>query len=282
MPIALMTDFGSSSPYVGIMKGVISKIAPEAQVIDLSHSIPPYRIVSGAFCLEQSYPYFPDGTIFVVVVDPGVGTPRKAILARANHHYFIAPDNGVLSLVLHEAKEVSLFHLNQSEYHLSKVSETFHGRDIFAPVAAHLHQGVDLLDLGEVIQDYEIASECFPKKSGDRLEGQIIHIDPFGNAITNIHRKDCQEHFQGQEFTLHLPHRRRPPLRQIYQYYGQTPAGEILILFGSSDFLEIAQNQGNAAQAWKLHIGQRLYLQASEAPSFSSGEINLAKVSQQG
>lgn len=260
MAIALLTDFGTSSPYVGVLKGVIHKLAPEAAVIDVTHSIHPYDVLEAAFCLNQCYSYFPDGTIFVAVVDPGVGTERKPIMARTKHYYFIAPDNGLLTRALHEQEDLSLFHLNKPHYHLSQVSHTFHGRDIFAPVAAHLAQGVDLLELGDPLQDYEKKTECFPQTLRGKLEGQIISIDPFGNAISNISQSDCERTFKGRPFILKLKGRKRDPLKRFCLHYGQAEPGEVLMLFGSSGFLEIAQNQGNAARAWKLERGQKIQL----------------------
>ena len=260
MPIVLMTDFGNAGNYVGTLKGVLAKITPDEPVLDLTHEIPPFDILQGALTLYQSYQFFPDDSIFVVVVDPGVGSPRKPILAKTDHYTFIAPDNGVLTWVLAYEKNFSLFHLDNPEYHLPVVSETFHGRDIFAPVAAHWSKGVDLLKLGSPLDDYLKLEECFPTSEGDQVLGKVISIDRFGNAITNLHRQLLESSFPQRKFTLRFKGKRRKPLEKLSLHYAEGKVGEIMMLYGSSNFLEISVNQGSAAEKLKINRGQEVIL----------------------
>lgn len=260
MPIVLMTDFGNSGNYVGTIKGVLAKIAPDTPVLDLTHDIPPFDILEGALTLYQSYQFFPENSIFVVVVDPGVGSPRKPILAKTNHYTFIAPDNGLLTWVLAYEQEAVLFHLDNPKYHLPLVSGTFHGRDIFAPVAAHRSNGVDILKLGSPLDDYRKLKECFPVTQGKQISGKVIVIDRFGNAVTNIHRQWVQSTFPKGKFSLSLKGKRRKPLKKLSHHYGEGKIGEIMMLFGSSNFLEISVNQGSAAEKLKINRGQEVIL----------------------
>jgi len=189
MLITLTTDFGSDDSYVGIMKGVIYGINPQATVVDLTHGIPPQDIVAGALTLRHSIPYFPAGTIHVAVVDPGVGTARKPILAFAGGHFFVGPDNGIFSYVLEKETDHRIFHVTAQKYFCQPISNTFHGRDVFAPVAAHLSNGLLPETFGEEIFDTVRLPPLAPTapKPGE-IKGRILHIDRFGNCVTNIDR----------------------------------------------------------------------------------------------
>lgn len=271
-PIVLLSDFGHQDSYVGMLKGVIAKIAPEASVIDLTHGLPPYQILSAAFELFRAHEYFPQGSIFVCVVDPGVGSARKPLLANTKDYTFIAPDNGLLTMVLRDVTELSLLELNQEKYQLQNPSHTFHGRDIFAPAAAHLSNGVDLLALGKPVFDYKKLPECFPvlhkTKKGLSATGCILNIDHYGNAITNFSKawieKKILKHISSQSkfmnLQLEFPATQRSSLSQWTSHYQAISDKKAHLLFGSSGFLEIACREASAAEKLKLKNGQKVQL----------------------
>jgi S-adenosylmethionine hydrolase len=184
--IALITDFGIEDSYVGIMKGVMRKICPTADFIDISHSITRQNAREAALTLMNAYRYFPAGTIFLVVVDPGVGSERRPVAVSGDEYFFVAPDNGVLSYTLAELELLQAVSLSKEEYHLELVSQTFHGRDIFSPAAAHLAAGIALSELGEAIEDLQRLPAPELRLLKDRLLGEVTHIDHFGNVVTSI------------------------------------------------------------------------------------------------
>ena len=192
MLITLTTDFGSADPFVGIMKGVIAGIHADAQVVDISHGVPPQDLVAGALILRHSVPYFPCGTIHVVVVDPGVGSERRPLLIQCDGNYFVGPDNGVLSLALEGRNPTRIIHLSNPVYHLQPTSTTFHGRDIFAPAAAYLSRGLAADLLGEAVPDFVRLEWPQPIRAGDKISGKIIYVDGFGNLFTNIREGELQ------------------------------------------------------------------------------------------
>ncbi|OAG28417.1 SAM hydrolase/SAM-dependent halogenase family protein [Thermodesulfatator autotrophicus] len=241
MPIVLLTDFGLKDHYVGVMKGVIKSITPEVDIIDLTHEVPPQEVKAGAFLLGVSYHYFPCKSIFVAVVDPEVGTGRKGILVSAGDYFFVGPDNGIFSFVLEKEEIFSAWELKNKAYFRSEISSTFHGRDIFAPVAAHLARGVPPKELGPPLKN--ITRLPWPKiiKEEDRLKGAVIYADRFGNLITNIHEKNLTGRkikkviYQG----LEIP---------FLKTYALAPPKSLLALIGSEGYLEIAVSQGSAAE----------------------------------
>jgi hypothetical protein len=265
--ITLTTDFGSSDAYVAAMKGVILSINPQVTIIDLCHSIPPQNIFAAAFMLHTSCPYFPAGTIHLVVVDPGVGSQRRAVLLITPSAFFVAPDNGVLSYIIEQdspgAAEFSLqirkrelgpgmraIVLSNPRFWRHPVSFTFHGRDIFAPVAAHLSRGVPPDEFGEETS-YLLA---FPlprsqRGGGGELTGHIIHIDHFGNLITDIRRIEIP----GSKPIIEVAGRRIEGLSTSYQH-----GGELLAVIGSSDYLEIAAKNDSAARRLGAKVGDRV------------------------
>jgi len=255
MPIVLLTDFGLKDPYVGLLKGVIAGIAPQTPVIDLTHEIPSFQISQAAFTLFQSYRYFPKGSIFLAVVDPGVGTSRAALLIKTKDYFFLAPDNGLLSLVLEQEKAEIIVRLENKEYFLDKVSKTFHGRDIFAPVAAHLSRGVSPAKLGPVISHYQKLDLFFPTIQKKKICGKIVSVDSFGNAITNLSRNFIEKNFPNFQFQVRI---KKKKIAKLYSHYAEAKKGEVFLLFGSSDFLEIAAHQGSAAKKLQLKIGDSL------------------------
>jgi S-adenosyl-L-methionine hydrolase (adenosine-forming) len=244
--ITLTTDFGLSDHFVGVMKGVISRIAPAAEVIDLSHGVEPYNIADGAFTIAQAYRYFPNRTIHVVVVDPGVGSARRPLLAEAAGQHFIAPDNGVLAMVLDAEPKSRVRHITAEKYFLHPVSRTFHGRDVFSPVAAHLASGIPPAKFGKTVEDYLRASFDKPAKTGPRTwTGMILKADRFGNLATNFH-VDRFSAIRTHAFSLQLGSR---SIARLALTFSECAPGELFAIVGSSGYVEIAAAEGSAAQA---------------------------------
>lgn len=242
--ITLTTDFGAVDHFVGAMKGVILSIAPKAAVIDISHEVQPFEILDGAYTIAQAYRYFPEGTVHVVVVDPGVGTSRRAILAEAAGQFFIAPDNGVLSMVYdqeaHKVREVS-----NRKFFLPDISRTFHGRDIFAPSAAHLAAGALPARFGKILNDYTQLGLLKPQQMARRIwSGVILKTDRFGNLITNLHESRFPE-IRTRPFELSVGLRR---IMGLTETFGSCEPGELAAIVGSSGYLEVIVNQGSAAK----------------------------------
>jgi S-adenosylmethionine hydrolase len=256
--ITLTTDFGTSDTYVGIMKGVILSINPKAQIVDLTHAIPPQDIYEAAFSIYAARSYFPKGTIHIIVVDPGVGSDRQAIVSHIDNAFFVCPDNGVLSYLLHSAENtgahpIASVAIQNAAYYLPEVSNTFHGRDIFAPVAAHLSLGVPFDDIGPRVKT--LVRLPIPKidTSGDTLIGQIIKIDRFGNLITNI-SKGTFEAFLNDDVNYEI-RAGNVSLNRLNSAYADTEIGEPLAIMGSLALLEIAVNGGNAEKQLGLRRG---------------------------
>jgi S-adenosylmethionine hydrolase len=247
--ITLTTDFGMTDHFVGTMKGVILAINPMATVVDISHEVKPYEITEAAFVIAQAYRYFPRKTIHVVVVDPGVGTSRRPILAEAGGQYFIGPDNGVFSMVLAEEKH-RVRVITAERYFHQPVSRTFHGRDIFAPVAGHLGKGVAAARFGKPIQDYLRANFDKPVRTGKRVwTGAILKVDNFGNLITNFHVREFPD-LATRPFELNAG---LVKLHRLALNYSESEPGELAVIVGSSGYLEVAANQASAAK--KLGCG---------------------------
>ena len=259
MPIVLMTDFGTAEAYAGILKGVILRLAPATTVLDLTHQIPPYDILQGAFTLNGAYRFFPDGSIFVAVVDPGVGSTRKPIAAVIENFIFIAPDNGLLTFVLHQKKS-QIFCLDRPQYHLPEVSGTFHARDIFTPVAAHLSRGVPIEEMGSPLKNYLSLPQCFPTLKKGGMIGRIISVDQFGNCFTNVDRPLLQAHLNKDHANLKILGRKKI-LDHWVHHYSEGPKKSPLLLWSSSGYLEIAFREGNAAKALKIKPGQEIWLE---------------------
>jgi S-adenosylmethionine hydrolase len=242
--ITLTTDFGSTDHFAGTMKGVILKIHAAAQIVDITHDVQPFKISDGAFTIAQAYRYFPKRTIHVVVVDPGVGSTRRPILAEMGGQFFIAPDNGVLSIIFaHEEPKVR--HITNDRYFLHPVSRTFHGRDIFAPVAAHLASGVAPANFGKLIADYLQLTFHRPTQTGKNAwTGSVLKVDRFGNLITNLHLDDFPN-LLVRPFRLLAG---RQPITRLALIFTESSSGELFVIVGSSGYLEVATNQGSASQ----------------------------------
>ncbi len=258
--ITLTTDFGLKDAFVGIMKGVILKINPEAEIVDLTHEIGPQDVKQAAFILCNAYHYFPHQTIHIVVVDPGVGSKRRPILAKNKDYFFIAPDNGVLGLI-YQKKKTSVYHITNTKYFLPNVSQTFQGRDIFAPVAAYLSLDIPPEQMGIEITDYERGKWPFPKIKDHVLLGEIIYIDHFGNLITNIHKDVFKKFVKDSKFLITI---KDIDLKDISPYYLAVPYGEILAIWGSSEYLEICQSMGSAKMALNVKVGETIRIKLSE------------------
>lgn len=249
-PITLTTDFGLTDWFVGTMKGVIASIAPEIRVIDITHGIEPGDIVGGAFALAAATKFFPEGTIHVAVVDPGVGSARLAVAAQCSGQIFVAPDNGLLSLVVPEgAGDVRIHRIENERLFLHPVSRTFHGRDVFAPVAAHLSRGLPLSEVGSPTSTIVRLALPGKRETTDGFLGEVVYVDRFGNAITSISEtsRACR--------VVELADGTRMPVAGCY---ADVPVGAPVAIFGSSGRLEIAINGGDAARTLGLRRGTRI------------------------
>jgi S-adenosyl-L-methionine hydrolase (adenosine-forming) len=269
--ITLLTDFGDHDGYVGAMKGVMLTIAPNAQLVDISHQVSPQNVRQAAQILARAYSYFPPYTVHLVVVDPGVGSDRQPIALKTGSGYFIAPDNGVLTYVQQREKSWTAIRLDREEYWLPQPSNTFHGRDIFSPAAAHLAKGIPFENLGTPLQTPVELSLPPLTVSSTSAQGKVIHIDHFGNVITNIMPLTWVD---DQRLNL-LPVNAEPiqvdrhkayatcgwhTLKGLRRSYSEVQKGEPIILVGSNGELEIAINQGNAAESLALEIGDPVTL----------------------
>ncbi|MFH1147394.1 MAG: SAM-dependent chlorinase/fluorinase [Pseudomonadota bacterium] len=255
--ITLLTDFGTQDIYAGVMKGVILSICPEARIVDITHDIPPQDIRTAAWQLCNSYRYFPEHTIHVAVVDPEVGTSRRPLLIRGGGYCFVGPDNGVFSLVCRSLKEYAAYSLNRKEFFLNEVTQTFHGRDIFAPVAAHVACGRLPEELGDPVTDNVILPMAQVLSDDLVLRGEVIYIDHFGNLITNISREEFSAFVRNQPFLIRIAD---AAIRSVYRTYAEAKPHDIVALFGSNDYLEIAENSGNAASALGVDKGTRVII----------------------
>lgn len=248
--ITLTTDFGLTDEYVGLMKGVILGRAPEARIVDLSHAIPPGDIGRAARLISGAYPYFPEGTVHVVVVDPGVGGSRRIILLEAAGQLFLAPDNGIVSCLLQADLFEGAYEVCCRDLFLAPVSDTFHGRDIMAPVAARLARGLAAAAVGPPLTAAQLTAIQLPAPQADHrlrtVTGMVIAADHFGNLLTNIHRQELQRlpGKGGAEIVVRL---RGVTIRGLQTSYDAVPAGGLLAIIGSRHYLEIAANRANAA-----------------------------------
>lgn len=251
--VSLLTDFGIQDGNVGVMKAVIWRIAPRAQISDLSHSVAPQNVRQAALLLARSAPYFPEESVHCVVVDPGVGTERRPIAARLGRQRYVAPDNGVLTLVFEEAdsagEEIEIVHLDRPQYWLPEISSVFHGRDIFAPVAGHLAAGVPLVALGSHIDDPVRLEWPRPQRTDQGWHTEILHIDHFGNVMTGLKREllggieKLLVRLGGQEVS------------GLVEAFGRRPPGTLMALYGSTGYLIVAEVNGSAKDRLGVQIG---------------------------
>lgn len=244
--VALLTDFGTRDHYAGTLKGVVLNVCPDASLVDIAHDIPAHDVMAGALELAACYRYFPHGTVFLVVIDPGVGSSRRGIAADVGDYRFVAPDNGVLSAVFRESPPKKLVELTERKYALPTVSHTFEGRDRFAPAAGYLAKGIALVWLGKTIKDFQSIELAQASVLGDEVRGEVVRIDRFGNLITNIDRPTFESCASGRSISIEAGSRDVP---RLVATYAEAPHGELCALFGSTDHLEVAINGGDAAAA---------------------------------
>ena len=250
--VALLTDFGTRDHYAGTLKGVILGICPDANLIDIGHDVAAHDVLAAALELAACYRYFPHGTIFMVVVDPGVGSSRRGIAADVGDYKFVAPDNGVLSAVFRESPPKKVVELTERKYALPTISRTFEGRDRFAPAAAHLAKGVTLVALGRSIADYQRLDLPTPVTRDGELLGEVVRVDRFGNLITNIERRTFEQFADRRPIAIELGGKEIP---SMVATYAEARPKELCALFGSTDHLEIAVNAGDAAAMLGLGRG---------------------------
>jgi S-adenosyl-L-methionine hydrolase (adenosine-forming) len=253
--ISLTTDFGLEDPYVGVMKGVILSVNPEGRIVDLSHGIPSHDVLAGALALLASCEYFPLGTVHVAVVDPGVGSQRRPILAVTEKYAFVGPDNGLFGPVFRRLKPVRFFELTEERYFHSPISRTFHGRDIFAPVAAHLSLGTPPEKFGPVIEDFVQLEWPSPRQIGKgRISGEVLRADKFGNLITNISAEDLAQN--GISLSRIVIRIGKHWVTRMCLSYAEALPGEPFAIMGSSGLLEISVKQASAAELLRAHPRQ--------------------------
>jgi S-adenosyl-L-methionine hydrolase (adenosine-forming) len=244
--ITFTTDFGLTEHYVGVMKGVIYGINPGVGMLDITNAVQPFDILDGALAISQAYTFFPKDTIHLVVVDPGVGSARRPIVVTAGQYQFVAPDNGVLSFIYEREESISVRHITSEHYFRSPVSSTFHGRDVFAPVAAYLSKGVEASKFGDPITDYVRFLVPKPKPiSTNSWKAVVLKTDRFGNLITSITPAELPQIFDGKSFKLSVG---KVEVTKLCSSYAQGGQGELFAILGSTGFLEISTNKGAASR----------------------------------
>ena len=261
--ITLITDFGIEDAYVGVMKGVALSINPAASFVDITHHISPQDIVQAAYIIKTSYPYFPEGTVHIIVVDPGVGSERAIIALEMKGQFFLAPDNGVLTLLLDEGKIDALVRVEDKRYFLNTISQTFHGRDIFAPIGAHISKGIKIKEMGPPLERQELIQLNIQKpyisKQGE-LVGTVVAVDHFGNIATNIDERCLKKLYkknQVKKLEILIGKNR---IKGLSDSYSSVKHHHPLAIIGSFGYLEIALNQGNAGRYFKVKKGDMIFI----------------------
>jgi len=269
--ITLTTDFGLNDHFVGTIKGVILSIVPEVEIVDICHSVQAFDVLDGALTIAQAYSYFPSGTVHLVVVDPGVGTARRPILVTSDRHHFVAPDNGVLSMIYAREERLHIRHITAEHYSLQPVSNTFHARDVFSPVAAWLAKGVDPEKFGDEISDFVRFNAPKPKAvDGSTLRGVVLKADRFGNLVTNITPQDAPALFAAVpvQFKIRVG---KQEITEIHSNYSEGAPGEVFGILGSMGYLEIATDRGSAAKIIGAGKGSEVILSLEGAVAAGSG-----------
>jgi len=270
--VTFTTDFGLTDHYVGTMKAVIYSINPSAHIVDICNSVQSYDILDGAITIAQAYHYFPSETLHLVVVDPGVGSSRRPLLVTGDRHIFLAPDNGVLSFVYEREERISVRHITSEHYFLQPVSQTFHGRDVFAAIAGWMSKGVETEKFGDEITDYVRFAAPKPKPMGDHaFKGIVLKVDKFGNLITNIREQDAPQLFQTETPAFRLVVG-KAEITKLKTAYAQGTPGEVFAIVGSMGYLEVATNRGMAARVCGADKGSEVGLTLGDAqPAVSAG-----------
>ena len=256
--ITLLTDFGVHDAYVGAMKGVILDICPDAVIIDVSHQVHPFDVRQGAFLLHQAAPYFPTGTIHTAVIDPGVGTDRRRIIIKGRRGFFVGPDNGVLSLAVQKEGFVKGVEIRETKFMRPNPSPTFDGRDVFAPAAAHLACGVELEAFGPVISCMVTPPFARATRRKEKLVGEVLHVDRFGNVITNIPGSLLSSFKAEAGEVFHVKVDGQEARMTVSRTYGNVPVGTPVMVVGSSDFVEVSVNRGRACDLLQADAGSRI------------------------
>ena len=268
--VTLTTDFGTNDHFVGAVKGVILDIVPEAAIVDISHAVQAFDVLDGALTISQAYSYFPTGTVHMVVVDPGVGTARRPILASSDGYHFVAPDNGVLSMVYAREERIHVRHITSDHYFRQPVSNTFHARDVFAPVAGYLAKIVDSHKFGDEIEDYVRFAAPKPKPAGDnKIRGVVLKVDRFGNLITNVTPEDAPALFApNAAFKIAVGNKEISDIRTAY---AEGAPGEVFAVLGSMGYLEIVANRAAAAQLTGAGKGSEVSILLGESAAAGKG-----------
>ena len=270
--VTLTTDFGLNDHFVGTIKGVILDIVPGVEIVDICHSVQAFDVLDGALTIAQAYSYFPNGTVHLVVVDPGVGTARRPIIVTSERHHFVAPDNGVLSLVYGREERLHVRHVTAEHYYLQPVSNTFHGRDIFAPITAYLAKGVDAEKFGEEISNFVRFNAPKPKSvDGSTIRAVVLKVDRFGNLVTNVTPQDVPALFQPEPPPFKILIGKRE-ITELHTNYARGVPGSIFGILGSMGYLEIAANRGSAAQLLGTGKGTEVSLVIESAAAASNGK----------
>jgi S-adenosylmethionine hydrolase len=256
--ITLLSDFGLRDPYVAEMKAVILSLCPKARIVDITHQVDKFNIRMGAFALASAASYFPEGTVHVAVVDPGVGSERRPIIVETKRDCFVGPDNGVLMLAALKQNLKHVYVIEERGYMLPKVSRTFHGRDVFAPVAAYLALGVEASRFGKETDKYVMPRFAKPQLKKGAVFGEVLHVDDFGNIITNIPTSIMDKLCVREGGSLRVKAGRKTVSLRFCSAYGEVAKGKPLAIAGSHDFLEISMNQGNAARSFRVKNGSSL------------------------
>ncbi len=253
--ITFTTDFGNRDPYVGMMKGIVLTVNPEALLIDITNEIPAHDIIYASFMLSNVYGYFPPGTIHIAIVDPGVGAGRKNIAALTENYLFIGPDNGIFSVVFTKEKVLEIREITNSPFVTERVSSTFHGRDVLAPCAGHLSAGKEFSDVGPIVENIKYLKYPKLKINKNMMIGEVVSIDSFGNMITNISEQGFRSFVGKREFEIYFASER---FNKIEKTYGNVPVGKLIAIFGSSGYLEISMNGGNASSYFMTTVGSTI------------------------
>jgi len=259
--ITLTTDYGTNDHLVGTLKGVILKINPDVTIVDITHNVVPYDLLDAALSLGSAYRYFPSKTVHLVVVDPGVGTQRRPLLVSGDQHFFVGPDNGVLSMIYEREQRLAVRHVTAEHYFLQPLSTTFHGRDVFAPVAAWLTKAWQSQSFGEEIQDYVRFSLPKPKSSAGILKGVVLRVDAFGNLMTNLTLADLPEAMlKNGSLKMQVG---KKDVQHFLETFAKGEAGQPIAVLGSSGFIEIAVNKGNAARVLGVTRGAEVTVETA-------------------
>lgn len=253
--ISLITDFGLKDNFVGVTKAVILKINPTAQIVDVCHEVKPQDIPQAAFLLKNSFRYFPSGTVHLVVVDPGVGSKRKKIIAQTKNYFFVGPDNGILSLALKDERPVKVIEITNKKYFLKPVSDTFHGRDVFAPVSAYVSKGEDIRKFGRTIKSFKVLELPAVKVTKHELTGEIIYIDRFGNLVSNIDRDTLENFIKNKKFRILIKNK---TIDNLSHSYSEGTHQRPIALIDSFNYLEIAINSHSARDYLRADKGAKI------------------------